>query len=131
MGCRRRIPANTLRQALKLNDLRTWGPTSPVLLCGGNSDPTVFFFDTQLMQDYWTANSPTSVFTVLDVDSAPTANDPYAARRPDSQPPRRWSGRCHRERRDRRRRTGGARDYHARLVPPFCLSAAKSFFDGF
>jgi hypothetical protein len=123
-------PANTFRQALKLNDLRSWGPTAPVLLCGGNSDPTVFFFDTQLMQDYWTANSPTSVVTVLDVDSAVTANDPYAslkqgfaaaeiAVRLDAIA----SGAT----------DGGASavlaEYHAGLVPPFCLSAAKAFFD--
>lgn len=125
-------PANTLRQALKLNDLRSWGPTAPVLLCGGNSDPTVFYFDTQLMQDYWTANSPASVFTVLDVDSAVTANDPYATLK---------TGFAAAEALVRINAiAAGATDggdsavladYHALLVPPFCLSAAKSFFDGF
>jgi hypothetical protein len=125
-------PANTLRQALKLNDLRSWGPTAPVLLCGGNSDPTVFFFDTQLMQDYWNANSPTSVFTVLDVDSAVTADDPYAALK---------NGFAAAEALVRINAiAAGATDggdsavlahYHAGLVPPFCLSAARSFFDGF
>jgi hypothetical protein len=124
-------PMNTLRQALKTNDLRTFGPTAPVLLCGGSSDPTVFFFNTQLMQNYWTANSPSSAFTVLDVDSSPGSNDPYAAEqigfaaaeallRADAI-------------------ANGATDggdsavfakYHAGLVPPFCLSAVKSFFDG-
>jgi hypothetical protein len=125
-------PSNTLRQALKLNDLRTWGPTAPVLLCGGNSDPTVFFFDTQLMQDYWTANSPSSVFTVLDVDSAATANDPYSTEK---------TGFAVAEALVRadaiaNGATDGGdlavlSDYHAGLVPPFCLSAAKSFFDGY
>jgi hypothetical protein len=124
-------PTNTLRQDLKLNDLRTWGPTSPVLLCGGNSDPTVFFFDTQLMQDYWTANSPTSVFTVLDVDSAPTANDPYA----DEKTGFAAAEALVRADAIANGATDGGElavldDYHARLVPPFCLSAAKSFFDG-
>src|SRR5205823_9505842 len=33
-------PGITLRQALKTNDLRDWSPTSPVLLCAGNEDPT-------------------------------------------------------------------------------------------
>ena len=123
-------PSNALRQALKLNDLRSWGPTAPVLLCGGNSDPTVFFFDTQLMQDYWTANSPTSVFTVLDVGSAVAANDPYASLK---------TGFAAAEAAVRvaaiaAGATDGGdsavlADYHARLVPPFCLSAAKSFFD--
>jgi hypothetical protein len=44
-------PGNALRQDLKLNDLRNWTPDAPVLLCGGDEDPTVFYFDTQLMQD--------------------------------------------------------------------------------
>jgi len=123
-------PSNTFRQALKLNDLRSWGPTAPVLLCGGNSDPTVFFFDTQLMQEYWTANSPTSVFTVLDVDSAVAANDPYASLK---------EGFAAAEAAVRLDAiASGATDggdsavlaeYHAGLVPPFCLSAAKAFFD--
>jgi Prolyl oligopeptidase family len=124
-------PGNTLRQALKINDLRTWGPTSPVLLCGGGSDPTVFFFNTQLMQDYWTANSPTSAFTVLDVDSSISSNDPFVAEK---------SGFAAAEALLRIDAVAnGATDggesevlahYHAGLVPPFCLSAAKSFFDG-
>jgi Prolyl oligopeptidase family len=123
-------PSNALRQALKRNDLRSWGPTAPVLLCGGNSDPTVFYFDTQLMQDYWTANSPTSAVTVLDVDSAVTSNDPYAslktgfaaaelAVRVDAIASGATDGGD----------SAVLADYHARLVPPFCLSAAKSFFD--
>ena len=124
-------PGNTLRQALKLNDLRTWGPTAPVLLCGGNSDPTVFFFDTQLMQDYWSANSPTSVFTVLDVDSAATANDPYAGEKTGFAVA---EGLVRAEAIANGATDGGdlavLGDYHAGLVPPFCLSAAKSFFDG-
>ena len=125
-------PGNTLRKALALNDLRTWGPTSPVLLCGGSSDPTVFFFDTQLMQNYWTANSPASIFSVLDVDSSPSANDPYAAQK---------TGFAAAEALVRLNAiangaTDGGQsavlaDYHAGLVPPFCLTAAKSFFDGY
>jgi hypothetical protein len=123
-------PSIGVRQDLKINDLRSWGPTAPVLLCGGNSDPTVFFFNTQLMQDYWTANSPTSVFTVLDVDSAVTANDPYASLkegfaaaeavvRADAIASGATDG----------GNSAVLADYHATLVPPFCLSAAKSFFD--
>jgi hypothetical protein len=124
-------PSNTLRQALKLNDLRSWGPTAPVLMCGGDSDPTVFFFNTQLMQDYWNANSPASVFTVLDVASAVTSNDPYAALKQG------FAAAAALIRVDAI--AAGATDggdsavlthYHALLVPPFCLSAAKSFFDG-
>jgi alpha-beta hydrolase superfamily lysophospholipase len=125
-------PTNTLRQALKSNDLRNWSPTAPVLLCAGDGDPTVFYFNTQLMADYWMANPPAAAITVLDVDSAVASGDPYATLKnafaaekvlvaADAV-------------------AGGATDgganavleaYHATLVPPVCLSAVKSFFDGF
>ncbi len=123
-------PANTLRVALKANDLRTWGPTAPVLLCGGENDPTVFFFATQTMQNYWSANFPTAPYAVLDVDSAPVGGDPYADLK---------SGFAAAETALRVVAVAGGAtdngdaavlaDYHAGLVPPFCLSAAKSFFD--
>jgi hypothetical protein len=124
-------PANGLRQDLKTNDLRSWSPTAPVLLCAGNSDPTVFYFNTQLMQSYWAANAPSAAVTVLDVDSSVASNDPYANEKKGFAAAKDFvaaaavvSGAS----------DGGAmavlQDYHAGLVPPFCLYAVKSFFDG-
>lgn len=77
-------PTHPFRVALKANDMRNWTPTRPMLLCGGSSDPTVFFsVNTQVMQAVWSAPSPaamaTGLLNVLDVDSAATsATDPYA-----------------------------------------------------
>jgi hypothetical protein len=73
-------PQNTLRIAFKTNDLRNWTPTSPVLMCGGDQDPTVFFsVDTLVMQQYWAA-LPAGLVTVVDIN-APVTNpaDPFAA----------------------------------------------------
>jgi poly(3-hydroxybutyrate) depolymerase len=123
-------PGNAFRQALKLNDLRTWSPTAPVLLCAGGGDPTVFYFNTQLMQNYWTAVAPAAPFSVLNVDSSPGATDPYADLKSA------FAVAVELVRADAL--VGGAKDngdgavlaaYHATLVPPFCLSAARSFFD--
>ncbi len=123
-------PTHALRRALKLNDLRNWAPTAPVLLCGGSQDPTVFYLNTQSMQDYWAASAPSAPVTVLNVDAAPTNGDPYAGIKTGFQVAK-----------DLLRTdavVGGASDggdaavfgaYHAALVPPFCLSAVKSFFD--
>lgn len=123
-------PVNTLRQAFRANDLRTWAPTAPVLLCGGDSDPTVFYSNTQLMEGYWAATAPTAPVTVLDIDSTPGANDPYQTLKAEFALAKAAiivSAIA-----------GGASDgglsavlnvYHAGLVSPFCLSAAKSFFD--
>lgn len=124
-------PGNALRQDLKTNDLRNWAPQAPVLLCAGNSDPTVFYFNTQLIQGYWAKTAPTSSVTLLDVDSSPSSGDSYAnekngfaAAKAAVQAAAVLGGAS----------DGGAmevlKDYHATLVPPFCLFAVKSFFDG-
>jgi hypothetical protein len=123
-------PANTLRQALKTNDLRNWTPTAPVLLCGGSGDPTVFFFNTQLMEGYWAMHPPSVAPVVLDVDSGAPPGDPYASLKSDFA--------IAKEAVAAAAVAGGATDggaaavlmdYHAGLVPPFCLLAVKSFFD--
>ena len=115
-------PSNAVRVELKANDLRNWTPTAPILLCGGNSDPTVFFFNTTLMQNYWTAHPPSTTLVVLDIDSAPTSDDPYASLKTAFSVAKSLVN-----------AEGGEAavlaDYHATLVPPFCVSAVKSFFD--
>jgi hypothetical protein len=124
-------PQNRLRQALKTNDLRTWTPTAPVLLCAGDKDPTVLYLNTQLMQDYWAASGATTDIRVLDLDSAIFVGDPYAARK--------LGFAAAKEAIAAAAVSGGATDnglaavteaYHGSLVPPFCISAAKAFFDG-
>ena len=77
-------PGHPMRQALRKNDMRSWTPKRPMLLCGGRADPTVFYgLNTQVMQGYWSAPSPAAapagLLNVLDVDSAPGINDPFAA----------------------------------------------------
>ena len=113
-------PEQPLRQALKANDLRTWTPNSPMLLCGGNSDPTVLYLNTELMQNYW---ATATAVTVLDIDSAVGSDDPYEAQKAGFAAAKELVD-----------LVGGDAEvlekYHAGLVAPFCLSAVKSFFDG-
>jgi hypothetical protein len=122
-------PTNTLRRALKLNDLRSWTPTAPVLLCGGSEDPTVLYLNTQLIEGYWAAAAPTASVTIVNLDSIPTLGDPYAAVK---------AGFLAAKELVRTGAVGGSASggdqavfsaYHSTLVPPFCLNAAKSFFD--
>jgi hypothetical protein len=124
-------PGNALRQDFKTNDLRNWAPQAPVLLCAGNSDPTVFYLNTQLIQGYWAATAPASAVTVLDVDSSPSSNDPYGSEKNGFAAAKAAV--------EAAAVLGGASDggamevlkaYHATLVPPFCVYAVKSFFDG-
>ena len=73
-------PQNTLRLAFRMNDLRNWIPQRPVLMCGGDQDPTVFFSaNTLVMQQFWAA-LPAGAITVVDLNAAVTGpNDPFAA----------------------------------------------------
>ena len=125
-------PTNPLRVALKANDLRTWTPTAPVLLCAGHDDPTVLYMNTELMQQYWTAGGVTAEIRVLDVDDDPSIDDPDAALK--------LGFNTAKESVALAAVAGGATDggaaavadaYHSSLVPPFCLAAAQSYFDGF
>ncbi|MET0660359.1 MAG: prolyl oligopeptidase family serine peptidase [Steroidobacteraceae bacterium] len=122
-------PQQPLRIDLQRNDLRNWTPTAPVLLCGGNADPTVFYMNTQLMQSYWSTTS--APVTVLDVDSAPANGDAFGGVKDAFSTAKTIvaadavaSGAT----------DGGASEvltrYHG-LVSPFCFIAARSFFDGF
>ncbi|HTY51236.1 MAG TPA: prolyl oligopeptidase family serine peptidase [Steroidobacteraceae bacterium] len=136
-------PANTLRAALKANDLRDWTPdgntanlvpASPVLLCGGDEDPTVFFFNTQILQAYWNAlltqayGSPLpaqlqQLITVVDVNAAPTANDPFAAAQQGFQTTLAGIQAEGGE-------TAVLENYHT-TVAPFCTVVARAFFSQF
>jgi hypothetical protein len=119
-------PQNTLRIAAKMNDMRDgafWAPEGPMLMCGGDQDPTVFFsIDTGTMATYW-ARLPAGLITVLDVNATPTANDPFAplqlAFQEDIASILATSG-----------ETGVAESYHT-TVAPFCTVAARSFFSQF
>lgn len=117
-------PAHPLRVALKNNDLRNWSPAAPVLLCGGDEDPVVFFFNTLLMQGYWAANAPNSMVTVLNVDAPPSQRGPNRSLKKKFAETKRlmeWI-----EGKDAVRR-----EYHDVLVPAFCLQGVRSFFGDF
>ncbi|MFL9891331.1 alpha/beta hydrolase family protein [Paraburkholderia sp. RL17-381-BIF-C] len=127
-------PRHPLRQAFKRNDLRNWLPRAPVLLCGGQSDPTVFFFNARIEQAYWqNAKVPAGLTSVLDVDSAVAGpGDPYA--------PIKQGFASAKAEVASQAVAGGATDggaaavlraYHGRLVASFCMLAARAFFARF
>jgi hypothetical protein len=124
-------PGNALRQDLKVNDLRNWTPNAPIMLCGGDEDPTVFFFNTQLIQGYWVTHVPSGAVSVLDLEASASGADPYSqlqtafvAAKALVASAAVLAGAT----------DGGdaavLADYHAGLVAPFCVAAVRSFFDG-
>jgi Prolyl oligopeptidase family len=136
-----------LRLAAQKNDLRAgWtGPlnTSPMLLCGGNGDPTVFFnLNTQVMAGVWGAKVLGHVVTVLDVDSSPTsASDPFAAAKVGFTTTKTntytaaYNAAIAANKSTTEATVAAATAvttaYHGSLVPPFCNAAARGFFNQF
>jgi poly(3-hydroxybutyrate) depolymerase len=134
------MPSSTaalpLRQKLAQNDLRSWAPTAPVLLCGGARDPVVFFpVNTGAIEAYWAnvAMVPAALVPELDLEAAPIGdpNNPMSAFDPlkvafaqTEQAIFTGAG-------------GGAagqsavvQSYH-KTVAPFCSAAARGFFSQF
>ncbi|HBI49707.1 MAG TPA: alpha/beta hydrolase [Moraxellaceae bacterium] len=66
------LPEHPLRKALKANDLRGYLPTMPVIMCGGNQDPMVFFdVNSSLMKTLWdtdTNKTSTTKLGIIDID---------------------------------------------------------------
>jgi hypothetical protein len=91
-----------------------------MLLCAGNGDPAVLYLNTALMQDYWA--SETTV-TVLDIDSDVTGDDPFETQKLQFAAAKEILDLIGGD-------TEVLQNYHAGLVAPFCLSAARSFFEG-
>ncbi len=125
-----------LREDLRINDMRyddTFSPASPTLLCGGSEDPTVYFMNAQAMQAFWAPFSlPAGLLTVLDLETGLGAGDPFAALETAFAALKSGTAAD--------AVTAGATDggamavaqsYHGGLVPPFCMAAAKGFFDNF
>jgi hypothetical protein len=116
-------PQNTLRIAAKTNDQRNWTPESPLLMCGGDQDPEVFFsVNTGTMQAYWSALPP-GLVTVLDVNGPVAPGDPFAQLKIGFQTTIAQllaSG----------GQTAVVQSYHT-TVTPFCTVAARGFFSQF
>jgi len=122
-------PTVGFRQDLKLNDLRGFMPAAPVLMCGGSQDPVVIYqVNTQVMATLWTALVQAHAVTVLDLETAPTAADPFAAAEGGFQMAKAGIAAA---------AGGGAagqqavvQAYHTAEVP-FCNAAARGFFSNF
>src|SRR6267154_1398354 len=123
-------PGLPWRRALEINDLRNWVPTAPVLLCGGDVDPLVFWLNTELMQNYWASHAPASAsIGVLDLETTASSNDPYGGLKKDFATAKALVA--------ANAVAQGATDggalavaeaYHTILVAPFCFAAVKTFF---
>lgn len=115
--------ANATREAWFRNDLRTFTPTMPMLMCGGHDDPEVWFQNTVLTDAYFDNHGlAAGRVTVLDVDSPAAAGDPYALAKATFT-----------EIRDAIAATGADTRayYHGDMLSAACQVAARDFFETF
>jgi poly(3-hydroxybutyrate) depolymerase len=124
-------PAQSLRKWLLKNDLRTYTPSAPMLLCGGDADPLVPYANTSYTAAYFRAQNVAGLnLSVLNVDDS-ALSGPYLSTRLQFAAAKEVVRRVAIE--------GGATSaaadqavkdaYHAGLVAPFCLREARAFFD--
>ncbi|QJE00445.1 prolyl oligopeptidase family serine peptidase [Massilia forsythiae] len=112
-------PAHNLRKWLIRNDLRSYAPGAPTLLCGGHDDPTVPYFNTSTAGAYFRARGAN--VTELDIDDTPGLNDPYRTAKAGFVAAKAVL----------RLASGSAAveaSYHAGLVAPFCMAATRDYF---
>jgi pimeloyl-ACP methyl ester carboxylesterase len=117
-------PKHPLRVDFRLNDMRTWAPHVPVLLCGGANDPTVFFtVNTLTMQAFWSA-LPAGLVTIENIDVAePSMSDPFYAAKAGFKLAEEQILASGGE-------TAVLESYHS-TVAPFCTAVARGFFSQF
>lgn len=113
-------PAQALRSWLVRNDLRSYAPNVPLLLCGGDGDPTVPYFNTSDSATYFRARGAT--VTELNIDSSLDGlNDFFRLPKVGFATAKAAL----------RAANGGdavASSYHAGLVAPFCMAATRDWF---
>jgi alpha-beta hydrolase superfamily lysophospholipase len=113
-------PNNGFRRAMERNTLLGWTPTSPVAMCSGAQDPTVFFHINQpVMQADLNSRLPAQMqalgFDLEDRDTLPAGavgDAIYAGFQ------------------NAKTNAGGnvVAQYHGELVPPFCTALIRGFF---
>ncbi|MGH8300635.1 MAG: alpha/beta hydrolase, partial [Steroidobacteraceae bacterium] len=114
-------PALGLRKDLALNDMRSgpWAPQEPMLMCGGDQDPTVFFQNAQIMAALWAPYVQGGLVSVLDLNGTPQSGSPFAPLQVGLQ-----------QEEAQLIATGGAsavQSFHT-TEAPFCLVAARGLF---
>ncbi|PCE27078.1 hypothetical protein BWP39_09840 [Paraburkholderia acidicola] len=124
-------PKNTFRKAALRNDLRRdWIPPNPMLMCGGGLDPTVpFISSVATIANLRNQGVPSSMADLLDLEVIPSPNSPYARIFGLFKI---YEGISFYNDNGATQSSGIKKfltNYHAGTVSPFCLMAAKMYFD--
>jgi hypothetical protein len=111
------------------NDLRTWLPARPVLMCGGAQDPTVNFTSTLATAGYFRARGmPATSLAVVDLEETGVSDAYSTARAGFAQA--KAVQRASSDGTDADKDLAVELAYHASLVPAYCMQSARTFFAG-
>ncbi len=114
-------PTVGLREDMRINDMRYggWSPEEPMLLCGADQDPTVYFeVDTGTMAAEWHALVQAGLVSVLDLNATPSG--PFAPLQQGFQST--YAALVSAE-----GASTAIQSYHT-TEAPFCMVAARDFF---
>lgn len=115
---------NGLRAWMRRNDLRNFQPRSALLLCGGQRDPVVPFFNASAAYAYFRARGATP--QLVDLDSSATPEPYPAIKQAFAQAQERVRAEALSEGHDPGKAVLDL--YHGRLVGQYCFMAAREFF---
>lgn len=118
-------PQHNLRRWMVKNDLRSYVPRSPLMLCGGGKDPVVPFANATAAQSYFSAHGASAV--LVDLEAA-QAQDAYGASRQGFARQRQALQKEAVQKGNDPAKAVSDR-YHSRLASMFCLMAARDFFN--
>jgi hypothetical protein len=127
---------NPLRVKLQLNDLGALTVDKPMMLCGGSSDPTVFFSTNAETTAAALATNP--YVSILDLENSYpllTITSSTATRVTGAAATQLQGGfsqaKAHTQAADPNNQLAVVTAYHGTLVPPFCVAAASGYFANF
>ncbi len=118
-------PQHGLRKWMVKNDLRSYVPQAPLMLCGGARDPVVPFSNAESTHAYFTAHGAASVLVDLET-TAP--QDPYLAEKQGFARERQAMAQEAAKKGNDPDKAVSDR-YHSKLAASFCLMAARNFFN--
>jgi dienelactone hydrolase len=118
--------ANPFRRAIMRNDLRGWTPKAHMMMCGGPGDAAApFRYGGEFMMRYWSdprrAPRP-GVVSLLDIEAPIAASDAFEALKADFQARK---GPYMRD----TKAPAWVDAYHQLLLPRYCYTAARQYFD--
>ena len=121
-------PHNGLRKLSLKNDLRSYLPAAPLLLCGGRQDPIVPFSNTDAAANYFRARGiAANALSVVDLETIRGPGDPYLGAKLGFAVAK-LVRMAHAVKEGDSAGQAVASGYHGGLVAPFCLMATRVFF---